>query len=406
MAAFENRTIAEIRDLLIAAFQQEFNGIPRIIPRSFINIFSTVTAGVFIVLYKMIGWVFLQLFPETAYWKEVNVLGFKIRPLIKLGVLWGVGLPRSGTQWKGKIEVLVITQNTGLNAGLQLKSELTGKIYITDNPVILEGETAAIDVTCNDSGIAGNLSAGDILKFVSPLGGVKKEAVVTEVTNSGIDDESEADYRYRVVNRYRTQPRGGSSADYRIWASEVPGVLNIYPYNDIDSPAGVLLYVSGNPAVFPGRVPSAALLARVGEACVYDPKTGRSCRKPITAVIDPAGDGSYSNVRAVVIIDFDIYITGLAGIAASEFAAAARPSIEAYFLGREPYIRGLSDDSNKTNIVSKNNVSSIIDQIAVSLKSEFGAVTMKRDDEEEPGYTLGMGQLSRLNRLFINEEEY
>ena len=345
--AFENRTIAEIRDLLITAFQQEFNGVLRILPRSFIKIFASIIAGVFIVLYKMIGWVFLQLFPETAYWKEVNILGFRIRPLVKWGVLWGVGLPRTGTQWKGKILVNVINQNTSLNAGTQLKSELTGKIYITDKLTALAADTDIIEITCNDPGTAGNLAVGDIQKFVSPTGNVKKESAVRETTGDGTNEETEGDYRYRVVNRYRMQPQGGALADYRIWASEVPGVLNTYPYNDDDSPAGVLLYISGNPAVFPDRIPQAALLIKAGDACTYSPETGRATRKPVTAVLDPYNNRTYTNIRPVSIIDFDIYIYGLSGLPASDFADIVRPAIEDYFLGREPYIRGLSYDNNK-----------------------------------------------------------
>jgi hypothetical protein len=91
--AFENRTIEEIKTLLINAFQHEFNKKIRILPKSFIRIISIVLAGIFITAYKQIGWFFLQLFPETAYWGEVTVLGLKIRPLIKWGVLIGVGPP-------------------------------------------------------------------------------------------------------------------------------------------------------------------------------------------------------------------------------------------------------------------------------------------------------------------------
>jgi hypothetical protein len=406
MAAFENRTIAEIRDLLLAAFQQEFNGVLRMLPRSFIKIFATIIAGVFIVLYKMIGWVFLQLFPETAYWKEVNILGFKIRPLVKWGVLWGIGLPRQGTQWEGRILVNVVNKNTSINAGVQLKSELTGKIYVTNNLTALEAETVTLNIICVDTGTAGNLTVGDNLKFVSPLGNVKKDATVTEVVSDGTDGETEGDYRYRVVNRYRVQPQGGALADYRLWASDVPGVLNTYPYNDDDSPAGVLLYVSGNPLVYPDRIPSDALLIKVGDACTYSPETGKAIRKPVTAILDPDKSQIYTNVRPVSIIDFDIYIYGLSGIPPSDFAELARPAIEDYFLGREPYIRGLSDDNNKTNIVSRNNVSSTVDQIALTVKAEFDAVSMMLNETPEAAYALGRGELSRLVRLFINGEEF
>jgi hypothetical protein len=404
--AFENRTIEEIKTLLINSFQQKFNNKLRLLPKSFIRIISTVLAGIFITVYKQIGWLFLQMFPETAYWGEVTILGLKIRPLVKWGVLIGVGLPRSGTQWRGEITVSVTALHTTLSGGTQLKSDLTGKIYTTDAVTSLDGETATLPVTCSSAGSAGNIEAGDTLNFVNPLGNVKKAAQVTAVAKEGTDDEAEGDYRYRVVNRYRMQPQGGSLADYRIWASDVPGVLNAYPYNDATSPAGVILYVSGNPALFEDRIPSAALLIQAGDACTYNPETGKASRKPITAIIDPDGDGSYGNVRAVNIVEFDIYIFGVTGIPAAEFAEAARPAIDNYFLGREPYIRGLSDDNNKTNVVSKNNVSSAVDQIAISVKAEFESVVMKRNGETEPSYTLDMGELAKVKHLFVNEAEY
>jgi hypothetical protein len=406
MAAFENKTIEDIRDLLINAFNFYFNKKIRLLPKSFIKILSIVLAGIFIILYKQIGWLFLQLFPETAYWKEVTVLGAKIRPLVKWGVLIGVGLPRSGTQWKGEITITVANKDTTLLGGAQLKSELTGRLYITDTAKFLTNDTETVIVTCVDTGSGGNIKIDDTLNFVNPLGNVKKTAVVLSVINDGTDDETEGEYRYRVVNRYRMQPQGGALADYRIWASDVPGVLNVYPCNDADSPSGVLLYVSGNPSLFPDRILTEALRKQVGDACTYDPKTGRATRKPITAVIDPAGDGSYSNVLPVSVVWFDIYIIGLTGISPSDFAEAVRPAVEDYFLSRESYIRGLSDDNNKINVVSRNNISSVVDQIAISVKAEFESVIMKRGEEIEPSYILGMGELSKLNHLFINEAEF
>jgi hypothetical protein len=406
MAAFDNKTIEEIRDLLINAFNFYFNKKIRLLPKSFIRVLSVVLAGIFITLYKQIGWLFLQLFPETAYWKEVNILGSRVRPLVKWGVLIGVGIPRTGTQWKGEITINVTNKNTTLLGGAQLKSELTGKLYITDTAKFLIDDVETVGITCVDTGSMGNIKNGDTLNFVNPLGNVNKIAIVKSVTNDGTDDETEGEYRYRVVNRYRMQPQGGALADYRIWASDVPGVLSVYPYNDADFPSGILLYVSGNPSLFPDRIPTGALLKQVGDACTYDPKTGKATRKPITAVIDPEGDGSYSNVKPISIIEFDIYITGLVGIIPSDFATAVRPAIEDYYLGRESYIRGLSDDNNKTNIVSRNNVSSAVDQIAISVKAEFESVTMKRNGIIETSYTLGMGELSKLNRLFINGVKY
>jgi hypothetical protein len=52
MAAFENKTISEIRDFLVNSIKVKFNATFRILPKSFISVISTVFAGVFVVLYK------------------------------------------------------------------------------------------------------------------------------------------------------------------------------------------------------------------------------------------------------------------------------------------------------------------------------------------------------------------
>lgn len=402
MAAFENKTTGEIRDLIIDSIQAKFNITFRMLPKSFTRVIATVFAGVYIVLYKQIGWVFLQLFPETAYWSNINTLGFIVRPLVKWGNLIGAGDPKTGTQWRGTIAVNVTTIAGTLIAGTQLKSGITGKLYIAEESVPLDAVTVSVPVICAENGTAGNLEAGDILSFANPLGNARKTAAVTSVVKYPRDDETESEYRARVVSRFRNTPLGGALSDYRRWASDVSGVLNTYPYKDTNSPSGVLIYVAGTPSLFPDRIPSADLLVKVGEACAYDPETGSASRKPVTAVIDPYYNGAYANVRPVSIVGFNVYIAGVAGVSVEDFAVAARPGIENYFLGREPYIRGLSDDNNVTKIVSKNNVSSAADQAAISVKAEFESVTMRLGTDIISVYTLGRGELAKLNNLYIN----
>jgi uncharacterized phage protein gp47/JayE len=403
-APYDNKSIEEIRILLINSIQQKFNNSLKILPKSFTKVLAIILAGVFIIAYKQIGWFFLQIFPDKAYFGEINVLGSRVRPLVKWGVLLGLGEPRKGSQWAGNARITVTQINSVLNIGTQLKSDLTGKIYLTDENKILENISETINIICSDSGTAGNLEPGEQLYFVNPLGNVKKEAQVETVTQEAADDETEAEYRYRVINRWRMQPQGGALADYRIWGMEVPGVLNIYPYNDINTPSGVLIYVSGLPSIYADRIPSPALLIAVGKACTYNPETGKATRKPLTATIDPAGDETYLNVNPVNVIEFDVYIEGLTGMPALEFSRLVKPLIGEYFLGREPYNRGLSDDNNRTDLVSKNNVSSVVDQVSVLHKAEFENVIMKRAEIIIPLYTLGQGELCKLGNLYIDEE--
>jgi len=399
---FENKTIEEIRDLIINAIGNNFNTAFRLLPKSFLFTIATVLAGVFVTCYKQIAWVFLQLFPETAYWRTVTTLGIPIRPLVKWGVLIGVGEPRLGTQWRGQIIVNVVSTGTTLISGTQLRSDITGRVYITEDTVSLEEDTAPVPVVCAEIGPIGNLEKGDTLDFVTPLGNVQRTATVELVAAYGLDGETETEYRERVIRRFRSPPLGGALSDYQIWASDVPGVIGAYPYSDPNSAAGVLVFVAGALEQFPRRIPTPDLLRQVGDACTLDPVTGRANRKPVTAVLDPAFDGTYKNIRPISVVNYAVCINGVAGIPMIDFANAVKPAIENYFLGREPYIRGLSDDNNRLDTISRNNLTSVVDQISVSLRAEFDDVTMERNGTQIASETLGMGELAELLRLSVN----
>ena len=77
-----------------------------------------------------------------------------------------------------------------------------------------------------------------------------------------------------------------------------------------------------------------------------------------------------------------------------------------YLLGREPYIRGLSDDNNKTNSIQRNTLIALANSVATSLKAQFGTVTMEINAVQVDNYNLGKGELSALGRLFVNGVEY
>lgn len=404
--AYKNKTIEEVQQLLIRSFEHEFNTQLRILPKSFIKVLCKVFAGVFIVSYKLVGWYFLQMFPETADWREVTILGVRLRPLVKLGVLFGVGEPLVGVQWQGVIIVDVLTLGSVLYSGTQLKSSITGKLYIVEETKTLLRTKETVSVVCTEIGTAGNLEQNDTLNFVNPYGFIKTEAVVSDVARVGLDNELESSYRNRVVNRFRLQPQGGALADYRIWASEVPGVLNVYPYNDKEQPGGVLLYVSGIPDVYADRIPDRGLLKKVGEACTYDPETGKATRKPLTAMLDPKNDGSYLNVKPVGVAVFDIVIAGISGIVPADFAQIVKPALQNYFLDRDLYIRGLSDDNNRTNVISKNHVITVINQIAVSVKAIFETAEMQKNGNVTALYTLDNGELAKLGTLTIDGVRY
>ena len=402
--AYTNKTTDEIYSLLITSFEEKFNTSVKLLPKSFIAILCKILAGVYITLFKLCGWFYLQLFPDTAAWEETTVQGEKIRPLVKLGNLFGVTEPESGKAWSGVVRVQVAAEGKTLAQGTQLKSDFSGLIYCLSDTVRTQGETMDLNAYCAKSGEAGNLTAGQILKFVNPLAAVKSDAEVVSVAQLGTDDETEEHYRARVVSRYSMSPQGGALSDYRLWAFDVSGVLQTYPYNNSEHPGAVLLYVAGVSDIYPDRIPDRDLCVQVGKACTYDPETGKATRKPLTAVLDPTKDETYQYVVPVGVKKIDVKVSGLKNVSAADFGSDFKKAVSEYFLSREPYIRGLSDDNNRVDAVLRNSVAAVANSIAVSYKADFGTVEMVVDGADVADYTLAAGELAALGDLYIEGE--
>lgn len=402
--AFQNKTVESIYQLIVSGMEQELNTKFRLLPKSFIRVLAKVLAGVYITLYKQQAWMFLQLFVDTATFDEIEVLGRKIRPLVAWGELVGVGVPGEATQWAGKARVKVSAIRTYLEEGSQLRNAATGKIYITTETKFLVNMEEEISVKCVEAGTIGNLEVGSELQFVSPLYNVERKAFVSEVRNEASDAESAETYRGRVKQRWRVQPQGGSLSDYRKWASEVPGVYQTYIYKDEETSAGVLIYVAADPAVVSSRIPSKDVLVAVGEACSFNPETGEA-RKPMGAVLDPANNQTYSNIRPVRVTSFDVYINGYDEVEFVDFKQMVKSNVTAYFNGREPFVRGLSVDNERSDKINVNNIIGICNEVAESLSGSFSGIEIKKDGEVISLYQLGPGELCTVDRVFINGVE-
>ena len=399
--AFENKTIEQVNNLIISGIEAELNTKFRLLPKSFIRVLAKVLSAVFITLYKQQAWIFLQMFVDTASFDEVEILGRKIRPLVMWGNLVGIGEPEGATQWQGKIKVEVVSVNTYLDQGTQFVDPATGLFYITNETVLLKNPFEEIAVKCAESGIAGNIEVDDELNVTSPYFNIGKKAVVCEVTDKAVDEESESSYRARVKSRWQVQPQGGALYDYRKWASDVSGVLQTYIYKDDDSAAGVLIYVVSDDET---RIATPGILKEVGEACSYDPITGEG-RKPVTAVLDPANDGSYGNVRACSISSFTVYVDDFEGNEIDSFKSSCKTNFGSYFLEREPFVRGLSVDNNRADRISVVNLTSIANDIAEGVSGYFDKIRLEKNGEIITDYTLGKGELAKLEKLYVNGVE-
>ena len=146
--AYANKNIDDVYNLLVTSFQEKFNSELQILPKSFVKVLCKVLAGVYIIPFKLCGWFYLQLFPDTASYKDVIIQGHKVNPLIKLGDLFGVPQPAKGDSWNGTITVIVTdpAAEKVLQQGTQLKSDLTGLIYCVSENTALDAATVEVPV--------------------------------------------------------------------------------------------------------------------------------------------------------------------------------------------------------------------------------------------------------------------
>ena len=396
--SLENKTVLEIKQIIIDQLEAAFNQLIPILPKNFCRVLSKVLAGVFIILYKVSQWIFLQIFVSTASFQEVEIFGKKIRPLIEWGRLLSVGDPFPSIQTRLKITISVNSPGETLPSGTQFLSTINGLIYITQQDYLLDaGIPYYIDIICTEGGAEGNLEVGQTISTVNTLGIIENDGEVYEILESGLDAESESSYRQRVVERFQLQPQGGALADYRIWSKDAPGVYQTYIYTG-DTPGHVLIYVAGNIEIYPFRYPTSGLLIAVGYACTYDPITGLATRKPVTAIIDPAGDGSYGNVLPINNVFFDVVIYNLIADDLVYVKNLIQKAIGDFIFSREPYILGLSILPKKDKISQSALIGIVYDIVNVN-NGSFSSLSLLLLGSPIESYVLGEGELSILNLL-------
>ena len=395
--ALENKTVTEINELIIDQLEAAFNQVIPILPKNFCRVLAKIFAGVFIILYKTSQWIFLQIFVSTASFKEVEILGKKIIPLIEWGKLLGVGTPTPSGQTQLRVLIKVNILSETLPSGTQFISTTNGLIYITQQSYFLDTVSFIINVICTEGGVNGNLETGSTISTLNTLGYIDNDNTVFFTDVYGIDSETEDQYRQRVIERFQLQPQGGALADYRIWSQDAPGVLQTYIYTG-DPPSNVLIYVAGDPDIYPFRVPSSALLINVGDVCTYDPVTGLATRKPLTAIIDPVGDESYGNVLPIIPKFFEVIIYNLIATDLVYVKNLIQQALNEYFFNREPFIQGLSIPPVK-NKISQAAINGIVYDVTNANSASFTNAALIFESLPIESYVLGQGELSVLSNL-------
>lgn len=391
-------TTKEISDNIVAQLEASLNQTIPLLPKAFLRVLAKALSGVFVLLYKYGGFMFLQIFVRTASNNPTVVNGVAITPLLEWGRLIGVGDPASAVQAELLIDITVENQTGTLPANTQLIGPDNGVTYITLTAVALNAVTKQVTVRAvadqsggGGAGVIGNLDPGATVSFANPIANVSRNAVVDSQTVTGADGESTDAYRQRVLDRFQKRPQGGAYADYELWGEEPAGILNVYPYTS-DCPGQVDVYVEATVASSgsPDGIPTAAQLQAVLDAIELD-GSGLASRRPANALVN-----SFPITRTA----FVVTITALEVADLAQAQSDITDAVKEYFLSREPYILGLSVPPRKDRI-TRTGVDGIVEDIVSAAGGIFGGSVITQSGVQTNAYSLGIGEKAKATVLFV-----
>ncbi len=389
-------TTKDISDNIIAQLEASLNQTIPLLPKSFLRVLAKALAGVFVLLYKYGGFMFLQIFVRTASANETTVNGRVLSPLIEWGRLIGVGDPAAATQAELLINITVENQTGVLPSGTQLVNTDNGVTYITIGAVALDAAVVQATIRAvsdqaggGGAGAIGNLDPGAVVSFANPLANVARNASVVSQVVTGSDAESTEAYRQRVIDRFQKRPQGGAYADYEQWGEEPAGIINVYPYTS-DCPGQVDVYVEATPESSgdPDGIPTAAQLQEVLDSIELD-QNGLASRRPANAL---------ANTFPITRLAFNVQITGLQVNDLASVRDQIEQALTDYFLNREPYIIGLSVPPRKDRI-TRTAVGGVIEDIVTANGGVFGAAVVLLNGIQTDAYTLGIGEKAKINSV-------
>lgn len=388
-------TTKETSDLIIGQLETTLGQTVPLLPKSFLRVLAKVLSGVFVLLYKYAGFMFLQMFVSTASFRETVVNGVTLRPLVEWGRLLGVGDPTAATQAELLIEITVENQTGTLAAGAQLVGPSNGVTYVTLSSVALDAATKQVVVRAvsdqaggGGGGTVGNLDPGAVVSFANPIANVAREASVVSQSITAADAETEDAYRQRVETRFQAVPQGGAYADYTIWGTSVEGIVNVYPYTG--GPGEVDVYIEATVASSgdPDGFPTAAQIQAVEDA-IYSDDRDRATRAPVGVLVTGA-----SITRA----EFDVEITGLTVGDVVATQAEISSALDAYFLQREPYIVGVSTPP-AFDVVATTEVTAIVSQVVAAAGGTFDSLAVTEGAASVTVRQLTDGEKAKLGTV-------
>ncbi len=278
-----------------------------------------------------------------------------------------------------------------------------GVRYSLDAAATVTGGIATLSLTAQDLGVIGNLNIGDTLSIGTQVAGVETIATVTVVDNIGAEEETDDNYRERVLTALQGATGGSNAQDYKTWAEEVAGVAEAYPFSGqpfdepppTSFPGDRTVYIESTTTVNPDGIPPPSLLTEVRTALNTDPVTGLS--RPTLGLID-----STLFVEAIIRTSIHVTISGLSvepdvlGATKNQISTA----LTTHIFNVPMFVAGIDPPQDRADTITALSLSDVVQDIVsanggIAEKVVFGT----SPGQDLPGYTLDPGELTKLGSI-------
>jgi len=214
---FNRPTLQDIISRIESDINSRVEGSTTFLRNSAFKILARVFGGSQHLVYEFLKFIKDQLFISSADAEHLERHGGEY------GIYRNIGTKSTGTA------IFTGTAGTVIPSGTVLQSS-TGNNYKTSSDITIAGSgTGTGTITADDYGVAFDEGGGTILSFISPLPGVLTEVVVDgSGLTGGQDEETDEEFRERILARKRTPPHGGAEADYKNWVLEYSGVTRAW----------------------------------------------------------------------------------------------------------------------------------------------------------------------------------
>lgn len=368
-------TISQLYNSIVADIESELNIAIPLFGRSFLRARAMVQAGRLWLLYLVQAAIQKNIFVDTCDEATLSRFG-----LVKLG---RDRFPATQGQY-----TVLVTGTTGavIPASTTFKanddSQAPGKRFVLDTEFVLDGVNL-ITLRALEAGTDSKLSIGNKLTVNGPIPLV--DAIVTVQTEAIEPQAAETveDYRQKIINAFRLEPQGGAAADYRLWSTEVQGIVNAYPYAATGQTSEINLFIESDEA---DGVPTSQDLLNV-QASIEDPTADRPARKPVTAIV---------NYLPVVPKQIDITITDYVDLTVEKETLILN-ALQALFDEIRPFVSAIDVLADKNDYI---NVNTIISTILLAVPgSIFDSITLEVESIPVNSFTFENGDIPQLNSV-------